>query len=421
MFVFGSAANKADDSNDVGGRGKASPSADAAPSFAFDATSLPAVTATPPTTKSEDATAAGGFKFNVPPSQDLAAAAAEGGEAGDTAPLFGGTFQSRQVLLGAGGKTETKHEEAIHRRRQQQSGAAAVCANCGKHGDGEGGVVKLKNCTACLLVKYCSVDCQKAHRKHHKKACRQRVAELKDEQLYGQGHQRPERDFCPICTLPIPLEDEPGGFKLCCSKRICAGCVLAAQRSGILDCPFCRTPLPATDADGLAMAQAREEKKDPEALHSLAQEHFYGKRWRQKDVQKAFELWTEAVELGCIEAIHNLGGLYYSGQVVQEDKARGIQLYEKAAMQGFVQSRNVLGRIEELAGNYNRAVKHLLISANMGYKESVEAIKRMFMKGVATKEQYAQALKGYQDAVEEMKSHERDVAKAHMKRTGWLK
>ena len=84
-------------------------------------------------------------------------------------------------------KTETKHEEAIH-GGQQQSGAAAVCANCGKHGDGEGGVVKLKNCTACLLVKYCSVDCQKAHRKHHKKACRQRVAELKDEQLFSQGH-----------------------------------------------------------------------------------------------------------------------------------------------------------------------------------------------------------------------------------------
>jgi hypothetical protein len=123
MFVFGSAAN-ADDSNDGGGRGKASPSADAAPSFAFDATSLPAVTATPPTTKSEDATAAGGFKFNVPPSQDLAAAATEGGEAGVTAPLFGGTFQSRQELLGAGVKTETKHEEAIHGRQQQQNGGS---------------------------------------------------------------------------------------------------------------------------------------------------------------------------------------------------------------------------------------------------------------------------------------------------------
>mmetsp|Transcript_3313 Transcript_3313/g.6597 ORF Transcript_3313/g.6597 Transcript_3313/m.6597 type:complete len:97 (+) Transcript_3313:84-374(+) len=37
-----------------------------------------------------------------------------------------------------------------------------VCANCGKK-DGTG--VKLKKCTSCHLVKYCSVNCQKAHRK----------------------------------------------------------------------------------------------------------------------------------------------------------------------------------------------------------------------------------------------------------------
>ena len=36
--------------------------------------------------------------------------------------------------------------------------AVDACANCGKHGSD---AVKLKNCTACLLVKYCGVDCQK--------------------------------------------------------------------------------------------------------------------------------------------------------------------------------------------------------------------------------------------------------------------
>ena len=72
-----------------------------------------------------------------------------------------------------------------------------TCANCGKHGSN---TVKLKSCTACRLVKYCGVDCQKAHRKQHKKACKQRAAELKDEQLYSQGHERPEGDFCPICA-----------------------------------------------------------------------------------------------------------------------------------------------------------------------------------------------------------------------------
>ena len=40
----------------------------------------------------------------------------------------------------------------------------------------------------------------------------------------------------------------------------------------------------------------------------------------------------------------------------------------------------------------------------------------MFMRGDATKAHYAEALKGYQDAVEEMKSHDRD----EVKRLGYL-
>jgi len=71
-------------------------------------------------------------------------------------------------------------------------GSADVCASCGKGSDAEGGAVKLKDCTACRLVKYCGVDCQRAHRKKHKKICKQRAAELKDEQMYSQGHERPE-------------------------------------------------------------------------------------------------------------------------------------------------------------------------------------------------------------------------------------
>ena len=56
-------------------------------------------------------------------------------------------------------------------------------------------------------------------------------------------------------------------------------------------------------------------------------------------------------------------------------------------------------------------MRHFLISAKMGHKDSVAEIKGMLMSGIATKEQYAQALKGYQAAVEEMKSHDRDEAK----------
>ncbi|EJK57267.1 hypothetical protein THAOC_22709, partial [Thalassiosira oceanica] len=284
-----------------------------------------------------------------------------------------------------------------------------TCANCGKQGSD---TVKLKNCTACRLVKYCGVDCQRAHRKQHKKACKQRAAELRDEQLYSQGHERPEGDFCPICTLPIPLlMGEHSVFEMCCMKRICNGCNFAAQARGMCDCPFCRAPLPDNDADLLAMLHARVKKKDPEAIYHLGTKYCHGELGLQKDMQKAVELFTEASELGSINALYNLGIAYHLGEGVQQDKDRGLHFLTKAAMQGHFESRYNLGCNEEEKGNYDRAVRHWMITAKMGDKDSIEEIKRAFMKGLATKEQYAEALRGYQDAAEEMKSHDRENAK----------
>ena len=285
-----------------------------------------------------------------------------------------------------------------------------ACANCGKHGSD---TVKLKNCASCHLVKYCSVDCQKAHRKQHKRVCKQRAAELRDERLFGQRHQtRAEEDFCPICTLPIPLRMQAHSvLNPCCMKRICNGCNVAAQRRhGMHDCSFCRMPCPKTDADKLAMIQARVEKKDPVAIDHLGEQYCHGTLGFQKDMSRAAELWTEAADLGSVAALFNLGLVYINGTGVQQDKAKGALLYEKAAMLGHVESRYNLGMYEGEKRNYDRAFRHWVISAKMGHQESVENIKRMFMGGVATKEQYTETLKGYQDAVEKMKSHDRDEA-----------
>ncbi|EJK77386.1 hypothetical protein THAOC_00785, partial [Thalassiosira oceanica] len=84
---------------------------------------------------------------------------------------------------------------------------------------------------------------------------------------------------------------------------------------------------------------------------------------------------------------------------------------ERAAIRGHVGSRHNLGCNEyNEKGNFDRALRHWLISAKMGYESSVEAIKDAFMAGLATNAQYTEALKGYQDAVEETKSHDRDEA-----------
>jgi len=53
------------------------------------------------------------------------------------------------------------------------------CASCGvteEEGDG----VALKKCTACNLVRYCGVECQRRHRPEHKRACNKRAEELRN-------------------------------------------------------------------------------------------------------------------------------------------------------------------------------------------------------------------------------------------------
>ena len=312
---------------------------------------------------------------------------------------------------GAGPRHTTFQTSAMSDQPDGNGGDSGdgACANCGKTGSN---AVKLKKCTACRLVKYCGVDCQRAHRKQHKEACKKRAAELKDEQLYSQGLERPEGDFCTICTLPIPLPmGQHSVFRACCMKMICYGCDVAAQKRGMRACAFCRSPHHDNDADRLAMIQARVEKRDPEAILFLGNQYVHEGLGLQKNMQKAIKLYTEAAELDSIEANFRLGCAYDHGEGVEQDLATAAEFYKKAAMQGHALSRYNLGCYEGKRGDHDRAVRHVLISAKMGHLKSVQTIKNILMQGLATKEQYAEALKGYQDAVEETKSHDRDEAK----------
>jgi len=228
--------------------------------------------------------------------------------------------------------------------------AAEVCANCGKEGST---AVNLKNCNACYLVKYCSVDCQKIHRKQHKNACKERAAELKDEKLYGQGHERAEGDFCPLCLLAIPLPmDNRSTIRVCCMKLVCDGCCLAASKGGLgNNCPFCHTPSEESDRKSLQMIRKRVAAKDPEGIAYLGDLYYHGVGGLDRDMPRGIELWSEAAELGSDNALFNLGVAYYHGLGAVQDRAKGIRSWEKAAMKGDARSRHNLGKVELTMAN----------------------------------------------------------------------
>ena len=98
------------------------------------------------------------------------------------------------------------------------------------------------------------------------------------------------------------------------------------------------------------------------------------------------------------------------------DKKRAKYFYELAAMAGNVYARHHLGCTQVKAGKYDRAFKHFIIAAKAGYKKSLEAVKEGFMKGVVTKDEYANTLRACQDRHDEMKSDARDKAERYAAR-----
>ena len=286
---------------------------------------------------------------------------------------------------------------------------ANTCANCGKGEENSG---DLKSCTACKLVKYCNRECQIAHRPQHKKACKKRAAELHDEKLFNEP---PPPEECPICMLPPPLCATYTGmtFHSCCGKDICDGCVHTIEESGAKDlCPFCRTPPANSDEEDVKRLKKLMEKGNAAAFEHLAGYYDRGIMGMPQDWARANELYLKAGELGCAVAYYNLGHSYYNGNGVEVDKKKAKHCYELAAMNGSVHARHNLGCSGGNARNIQRAYKHCLLAARAGYAKSLDVVKKGYMNGYITKEEYANTLQDYQKSQDETKSEARDKARA---------
>jgi len=207
-------------------------------------------------------------------------------------------------------------------------------------------------------VKYCNAACKKKHRSKHKKAREEhirRAAELHDKQLFKD---HPPNEECPICFLPLPIDESESCFASCCGKVICDGCMYAMEDSeegGDL-CAFCRVPGVESDDEQVKRVKKLMDKGNGNAFQHLACYYAQGTCGMSQDWEKARELWLQAGELGCAGAYHNLGVYYDDGHGVDVDKKSTIYYYEIAAMKGDVKSRINLGSVEWKAGNYDRAV-----------------------------------------------------------------
>ena len=271
-------------------------------------------------------------------------------------------------------------------------------------------------------MKYCNASCKKKHRHKHKKQCEEhirQVAELHDEKLFKDPPS--QYGDCPICFERLPTLETGRRYKTCCGKTICSGCSYAPvydNQGNKVDnekCPFCRTPLPYTEAN--ERRKKRVEPNDPAAMYNLGvcyRDGLFG----FQDYTKALEHCHRAGELGYAKAYASIGYAYDNGEGVEIDKKRAKHYYELAAIEGNEIARHNLGSYEEReerAGNMDRALKHLMIAVSMiairvGDPESLEAIKHMYLNRHAAKDDYTKELQSYQEYLVEIKSVQRDEA-----------
>ncbi len=243
------------------------------------------------------------------------------------------------------------------------------------------------------------------------------MAELKDELLFKQPESSHLGD-CPICFVPVSIDLPKSTLNSCCCKYICNGCTLANEKrelEGRLEhkCPFCRTVIPKTEEEFHERLMKRIEANDPIAMCVMGRGLYI-----KGDYKSAFEYWARAAALGDMHAHYHLSNSYRSGEGVEKDEKKQAHHLTEAAIGGHPQARNNLGCVEEDNGRLDRAAKHWIIAAKLGYGNSLDPLKTLYRSGLLSKEDFSGALRGFQAAIEATKSPQREEANVEAARNG---
>ena len=292
-----------------------------------------------------------------------------------------------------------EYENRMARARGKKLDTLKTCTICGAD--------KAKACKGCGTTAYCSTDCQRIdwRDRGHRKVCkkiqaaeaaraeaptpppspprdvfygpaprshadevRARIA-AEHEAARARREANPEQEplsarwgsRCPIC-----LEDWDVNathlIRVCCCRRVCQSCDKKIEAA----CPLCRSPREENDAEQLARLRRHVENEVPEAITLLGTAYHRGHFGVVKSDKKAAKIWKRAVELGNVDAMVCLGGLYEHGSGVKLDKKKAERLFRMAADRGDAFGQNKVGLLLHSEKRFEEAFRYYALAADQG-------------------------------------------------------
>lgn len=93
-----------------------------------------------------------------------------------------------------------------------------------------------------------------------------------------------------------------------------------------------------------ASVQGHERAKDyiPRTYFALGSDYFSEEAGERQDDQEAFKWFSKAAELGHAQAQYIIGLMYYFGEGIAKDEAKGIILLKQSAQNGFKEAQKVI-------------------------------------------------------------------------------
>lgn len=235
---------------------------------------------------------------------------------------------------------------------------------------------------------------------------------------------RPDREECPICFLPLPLNDMQQSFFSCCGRYICGGCNFTQLEAGgeydnsrtrapkVVSCAFCREPV---KGDRTAEYYVAKETKyanagRADAMCQIGSYYKDGLMGMQKDASKAVIWFRRAAEANNAKGAAMLAQCFLFGHGVEKDDEQALEYFEKAAHLGEYRAFVNIGVIHWGRGDVEEAMLSYRKAAMCGVvNESLfRNLREGYQAGYITKNEYLHTLREHQSAVEGFKSESRE-------------